>query len=128
MPEYVATLARNERHYSQLEFEARDDGTALAYLRQCYRRQIIPWEPDTETGDADALDPILMLNHCTGRGAQREGVADEMRLPGFVYYGDLKRFAERVAALAKEGAYDDAIETLDDVIREACDLLAGETA
>ena len=128
MPEYVATLAQNERHYSKFEFVAADDEKALAYLRQCQEAGCIPWEPDTETGESDALDPILMLNHCTGRGAQREGVADEMRLPGFVYYGDLKRFAERVAALTKEGAYDDAIETLDDVIREACDLLAGETA
>ena len=76
----------------------------------------------------DALDPILMLDRCTGKGGEREGVADEIRLPGVLYYSDLKRFAHRVAGLAKEGAYDDAIETLDGVIREACDLLAGETA
>jgi hypothetical protein len=128
MPQYVATKAENERHYSKFEFVAADDEKALAYLRQCLEAGCIPWEPDTETGDSDALDPVLMLDRCTGRGAQREGVADEIRLPGILYYTDLKRFAEGVAALAKDGAYDGAIDTLDDIIRQACDLLAGEAA
>ncbi len=126
MPEYVATLAHNERHYSKFEFVAADDEKALAYLQECEKAGCIPWEPDNETEDADALDPVLMLDRCGGKGGTREAVADEILLPGWVYYGDLKRFAERVAALAKEGAYDDAIETLDAVIREASGLLAGE--
>ena len=77
MPEYVATLARNERHYSKWHFEAPDDQKAEAILKECEAAGTIPWEPDDETGDADALDPILWLDRCGGPGEKCEEVACE---------------------------------------------------
>ena len=38
------------------------------------------------------------------------------------YSSPARDFAAKVAALGSEGAYDDAIETLDAVIAEACAL------
>ncbi len=128
MPEYVATLARNERHYSKWHFEAPDDQKAEAILKECEAAGTIPWEPDDETGDADALDPILWLDRCGGPGGTREEVACEIEFPGEVYTRDLNSFAKRVAALAQQDAYVDAGATLNTVIHEAIALLAGAKA
>ncbi len=128
MPEYVATQARNERHYSHWLFTAESDQKAVALLKEGEAAGTIPWGPDEDIGDADALDPILWLDRCGGPGGTREGVADEIELPGWVYYNALKRFAEQVAALAEKGPDADAGEALNTVICDAIALLADAKA
>jgi hypothetical protein len=112
------------RRYSKWEFVAADDEKALAYLMDCQKAGCIPWEAENETGDAGALDPILMLDRCTGRG-ERDDVAEEIRLPRHVYFRDVKAFAEKVAKLADEGAYNSVIDMLEGLIEEARALLKG---
>ena len=123
MPQYVATLALNQRHYSQWEFEAQDDEAARAHLRQRYQEGNIPWEAGDDTGDADAEDPVLFLDRCVQGSAQREEVEGEIELPGFVYFNDLTAFAQKVADLAS--ADKDASATLADLIAEASAILKG---
>jgi len=128
LPEYVATQARNERHYSHWHFTAESDQKAVALLKEGEAAGTIPWEPDDETGDADALDPILWLDRCGGPGEKCEEVACEIEFPGEVYTRDLNSFAKRVAALAQQDACVDAGATLNTVIHEAIALLAGAKA
>ena len=127
MPEYVATLARNERHYSTWEFEAADDEAALAQLKQCEQQGCIPWEPDEDVGEADALDPVLMLDRRIEGTCQREAVEEEMKLPGFVYFSDLKAFAEKVAAFHGQPV-NSLCDTLEALIGEARAILGIEDA
>lgn len=126
MPQYVATLACNERHYSHWEFEAQDDGTARAHLRQRYQEGDIPWEPGEDTGDADAEDPVLFLDRRIEGSSQRQEIEGEIELPGFVYFGDLQRFAQKIASLA--AVPDTASATLADLIAEASAILKGAKA
>ena len=49
MPEYVATLARNERHYSQWLFTAESDQKAVALLKEGEAAGTIPWGPDEDS-------------------------------------------------------------------------------
>ena len=124
MPQYVATLALNQRHYSQWEFEAQDDEAARAHLRQRYQEGNIPWEAGDDTGDADAEDPVLFLDRCVQGSAQREEVEGEIELPGFVYFNDLTAFAQKVADLAATQP-DAAGATLAALAEEAAVILKG---
>ena len=123
MPQYVATLAYNQRHYSQWEFEAQDDEAARARLRQRYQEGNIPWETGDDAGDADAEDPVLHLDRCIQGSARREEVESEIELPGFVYFNDLTAFAQKVAGLAS--ADQDAGGALAALIVEARAILKG---
>ena len=126
MPEYVATFAHNVRRYDRWDFDAADDAKALAYLKECQNESRIPWETSEGSGDADALDPVLSLDRRASKAGELESVAEEVLLPGVIYFNDAVAFVRKVAKLAEEGAYNSVIDTLEGVVEEALALVNGK--
>jgi hypothetical protein len=108
MPDYVATLAS--------EFQAAGDGDARRVLRERETAGSIPWGANGDTAEADVREPIMWLDQRIEGSRQREEVEDEIHLPGVLNYQDAAAFVKKVAALSEEGAYENAIETLDRLI------------
>ena len=119
MPRYRITRTMNERSARAFDFDAADDAEALRLLHD-------------ETGldarlensgvadiiDPDALDEIRCLDKFED-GALLI-LVDELRLKSQMpYSAPSRQFAIKVAELGEEGAYHDAIQTLDALIAEA---------
>jgi len=120
MPFYRVTLAENTRCYRKHDpIEAATPEAAADMARE-----LGAWT-QTEFGDtADAEEPTFFVDECDEDGGRLpNGKTLDLDYPGYVYKADLEQFARKIAALSQEGAYDDAIETLDDLIREASVML-----
>jgi hypothetical protein len=116
MPSYRATRLRNTREAVTYRFSAKDNEEAREVLRD---GDDLPWSGDADIVDPDVTDEVLALDRRKDDG-DWEVVDDEIELPSERPYGRASRnFVDRVARLGEEGAYDDAIETLEEVIAEA---------
>ena len=90
------------------------------------KRRPHPRETSEGTGDADALDPVLSLDRRASKAGELESVAEEVPLPGVIYFNDAVAFVRKVAKLAEEGAYNSVIDTLEGVVEEALALVNGK--
>ena len=116
MPEYRATRFINTREADTYDFTAENDQAARETL---LLNGNLEWSGDADLVDCDVADEILALDRRKDDGSY-EAVEDEIELPGQMPYGQPSRqFALNVAALGEEGAYDDAIETLEKLIEQA---------
>lgn len=119
MPRYRITRMLNERAATTYDFDAADDDEALRLLHDetCLDAAL------ESSGDADVIDPDA-LDETRGLDKFKDGawlmLVDELSLKSQTPYSTPSRaFAAKVAGLGEEGAYDDAIETLDALIAEA---------
>jgi hypothetical protein len=62
MPDYVATLASNQRAYQTWEFQDANDEEARWILREREKAGAIPWDADGDTAEADVREPIMWLD------------------------------------------------------------------
>jgi hypothetical protein len=116
MPGYRATRYMNTREADTCHFTASSDEAARSMLLSGNHPE---WSGDADLIDCDAPDEVLALDRRKEDGAY-ETVADEIQLPGMMPYGQLSReFVVSVAALGEEGAYDNAIDTLEALIEKA---------
>ena len=106
-------------------FDAVSDDQAKEILTTLNEASEMEWE-SCEDSDCDpaAYDETLMLEKWSGDWSDATAgwaaVAEEIVLPSQMpYSGHAIVFVNKVAALRKEGAYHDAIETLEVLIREA---------
>jgi len=112
----------NERSAMKYDFDAADDAEALRLLHDetCLDARL------ESSGDADIIDPDALLDETRGLDKFEDGalliLVDVLRLKSQMpYSAPSRQFALKVAELGEEGAYDDAIETLDALIAEARD-------
>ena len=119
MPRYRITRILNERTATPYDFEAADDEEALRLLHtETCLDGLLESSGDQEYVDPDAIDETRGLDRLDDGAFVM--LIDEIRLKSEMpYSGEARDFAARVAALGEEGAYDDAIETLESVIAEA---------
>jgi hypothetical protein len=119
MPRYRITRTMNERSARTFDFDAADDAEALRLLHdETGLDARLENSGDADIIDPDALDEIRCLDRFED-GALLI-LVDELRLKGQMpYSAPSRQFAVKVAELGEEGAYDDAIETLDALIAEA---------
>ena len=116
MPEYRATRLINTREADTHHFTAESDQAAREMLLLADN---LEWSGDADLVDCDVADEVLALDRRNEDGSY-ETVEDEIELPGQRPYGAAaKMFVRKVADLAGEGAYDDAIQTLIWLIEEA---------
>ena len=122
MPEYRATRFINTREADTYDFSAANDQEALETLLS---RGNLAWSGDADLIDCDVPDAILALDRRKNDGSY-ETVAEEIQLPGQKPYGQPSRdFVWKTAKLGEEGAYSNAIETLQALIEEARALCLG---
>jgi hypothetical protein len=119
MPRYRITRMLNERSATTYDFDAVDDGEALRLLHDetCLDAAL------ESSGDADIVDPDA-LDETRGLDRFEDGawlmLVEELSFKSQMPYSTPSRdFAARIAGLGGEGAYDDAVETLDALIAEA---------
>jgi len=122
MPRYRIVRMQNERSATRFEFDADDDEEAFRLLHD-------ETELDARldsSGDPDAFEPDV-FDETRGLDRLEDGafviLVDEHGLKNQMPYSwEARDFTAKVAALGEEGAYDDAIETLDALIAEARSL------
>jgi len=119
MPLYRITRILNERSATTYDFEAADDDEALRLLHDetCLDPRL------QSSGDADIIDPDA-LDETRSLDRLEDGafllLVDEHCLKSQMPYSAPSReFTAKVARLGEEGAYHDAIKTLDALIAEA---------
>ncbi len=116
MPNYRATRFINTREADTCHFTAENDQAAREVLLS---GDNLNWSGDADLIDCDLPEEVLALDRRNEDGSY-ETVEDEIELPGAMPYASPSRqFVLNVAALAEEGAYDDAIETLERLIEQA---------
>jgi hypothetical protein len=122
MPRYRITRILNERAATPYDFDAADDEEALRLLHTETSLGTFFDNPgDPEYVDPDAIDETRGLDRLDDGAFVM--LVDEIRLKSEMpYSGEARDFAARVAALGEEGAYNDAIETLESIIAEARNL------
>ena len=120
MPRYRITRMVNERTALKFDFDAADDAEAMRLLHDetCLDARL------GSSGDADIIDPDALLDETRCLDKFEDGalliLVNGLRLKSQMPYSAAARdFAAKVAALGAEGAYDDAIETLEALIAEA---------
>ena len=124
MPRYRITRMLNERSAMKFDFDAADDEEALSLLHdETSLDGRLESSCLESSGDADAID-LDALDETRGLDKFEDGallmLVDELRLKSQMPYSAAARdFAAKVAALGEEGAWDDAIETLEALIAEA---------
>ncbi len=122
MPEYRATRFINTREADTYDFSAANDQEALETLLS---RDNLARSGDADLIECDVPDAILALDRRKNDGSY-ETVAEEIELPGHRPYAQPSRdFVWKTAKLGEEGAYSDAIETLQALIEEARALCLG---
>ena len=119
MPRYRIVRMQNERSATRFEFDAADDEEAFRLLHDETELDALL----DSSGDSDAIEPDV-YDEIRGLDRLEDGafviVVDEHCLKNQMPYSfEARDFAAKVAALGEEGAYTDAIETLDAVIAEA---------
>jgi hypothetical protein len=123
MPEYRATRFINTREADTCRFTADNDTVARDMLLSGNHPD---WSGDADLIDCDHPDEVLALDRLGADGSY-ETVDDEIQLPGERPYTRASRqFVLNVAALGEEGAYDDAVETLQRLIETARALCGKE--
>jgi len=116
MPRYRITRSMNERSATTFDFDAADDEEALRLLHDetCLDARL----NDAGIVDSDILDETRSLDKYEDGAFLM--LVDELCLKSQMPYSAPSRdFAAKVAELGEEGAYHDAIETLDALITEA---------
>jgi 23S rRNA U2552 (ribose-2'-O)-methylase RlmE/FtsJ len=119
MPRYRITRMLNERSAMKYDFDAADDEEAFRILHnETCLDTLLESSDDADVVDSDALDETRGLDRLDDSAFVM--LVDEHCLKNQMPYSSPARdFAAKVAALGDEGAYTDAIETLDAVITEA---------
>ncbi len=116
MPEYRAIRFINTREPDSCYFSAENGEAARAILLSATHPG---WSGDADLVDCDVTGEVLALDRRKAGGAY-ETVEDEIPLPGEMPYGQPSRdFVFKAAKLGGEGAYGDAVETLERLIEEA---------
>ena len=122
MPRYRIVRMQNERSATKFEFDAAGDEEAFRLLHDetCLDALL------ESSGDADIIEPEV-YDEIRGLDRLEDGafviLVEEHGLKNQMPYSwEARDFAAKVAALGEEGAYDDAIETLDALIAEARSL------
>lgn len=119
MPRYRITRMLNERSAMKYDFDAADDEEAFRILHnETCLDTLLESSNDADTVDPDALDETRGLDRLDD-GAFVMLVDEHCLKSQMPYSSPARDFAAKVAALGSDGAYDDAIETLDAVITEA---------
>ena len=119
MPRYRITRMLNERSAMKYDFDAADDEEALRLLRtETCLDTLLESSDAADNIDPDALDETRGLDRLDD-GAFVMLVDEHCLKSQMPYSSPARDFAAKVAALGEEGAYTDAIETLDAVITEA---------
>jgi hypothetical protein len=119
MPRYRIVRMQNERSATKFEFDAADDEEAFRLLHDETELDALL----DSSGDSDAIEPDV-YDEIRGLDRLEDGafvmLVDEHALKNQMPYSfEARDFAAKVAALGEEGAYDDAIETLEALIAEA---------
>jgi hypothetical protein len=110
---------QNERSATKFEFDAADDEEAFRLLHDETELDALL----DSSGDSDAIEPDV-YDEIRGLDRLEDGafvmLVEEHCLKNQMPYSlEARDFAAKVAALGAEGAYDDAIETLEALIAEA---------
>lgn len=123
MPKYRGTRAYNIREYEWLDFEAPDDAAARQMLLSG-QLEDENWEDSDNSRDiATTRDEVFMLDRLDEHNIPKV-VEDEIPIPSERPYSvEAREFVDKVAALAQEGAYVNATDTLDALIHEALALI-----
>ena len=130
MPHYRIVRMQNERSATNFEFDAAGDEEAFRLLRdETCLDALLESSSEPDSIEPDVYDEIRGLDRLED-GAFVMLVDEHCLKNQMPYSFEARDFAAKVAALGEEGAYTDAIETLDAVIAEARALcgLAGLTA
>ncbi|MBJ7532640.1 hypothetical protein JDN40_00635, partial [Rhodomicrobium vannielii ATCC 17100] len=128
MPRYRITRMQNERSATRFDFDATDDGEAMRLLHDeaCLDARF------ENSGDADAIEPDVFDETRGLDRLEKQGpvmLIDELSLKSQMPYSrEARDFTLKVAKLGEEGAYDDAVEALSDLIAEARRLCGLEDA
>jgi len=119
MPRYRITRMLNERSAMKYDFDAADDEEAFRILHnETCLDTLLEGSDEADTVDPDALDETRGLDRLDD-GAFVMLVDEHCLKSQMPYSSPARDFAAKVAALGEEGAYNDAVETLDAVITEA---------
>ncbi len=122
MPQYRVTRTHNICEADTCGFSAVNDETALKILLSG-RHPL--WSGNANLVECDFPDETLSLDRRKNDGSY-ETIAEQIQLPGQKPYGQPSRdFVWKTAKLGEEGAYSDAIETLQALIEEARALCLG---
>ena len=123
MLEYRATRLINTREADTYDFTAANDEEALKLLLSA---SDIEWGGDADLVDCDCPDEVLALDRRNSDGSY-DILHDVIELPGQKPYASPSRdFVLSVAALGEEGAYGNAIDTLEALIEKARALCGHE--
>jgi hypothetical protein len=110
MPEYRAIRFINTREPDTCYFSAENGEAARAMLLSGAHPG---WSGDADLVECDVTGEVFALDRRKAGGAY-ETVEDEIPLPGEKSNGQPSRdFVSKAAKLGAEGAYDDALETLE---------------
>ena len=123
MPEYRATRFVNTREADTCHFTADDDQAARAMLLAGDHPD---WSGDADLVDCDFPDEVFALDRRCADGSYKTVEEEILSASCLPYGGGARDFVLLVAALGEEGAYDDAIETLDQLIASARTLCGRE--
>jgi len=119
MPRYRITRMLNKRSAMKYDFDAADDEEAFRILHnETCLDTLLESSDAADNIDPDALDETRGLDRLDD-GAFVMLVDEHCLKSQMPYSSPARDFAAKVAALGEEGAYTDAIETLDAVITEA---------
>ena len=125
MPEYRATRFVNTREADTCHFTAESDEAARKMLLAGNHPD---WSGDADLIDCDFPDEVIALERRCADGSY-ETIEEEILSDDSMPYGQAARdFVLLVASLGEEGAYDDAIETLDRLIESARTLCGRDSA
>jgi hypothetical protein len=119
MPHYRIVRMQNERSATNFEFDAAGDEEAFRLLRdETCLDALLESSSEPDSIEPDVYDEIRGLDRLED-GAFVMLVDEHCLKNQMPYSFEARDFAAKVAALGEEGAYDDAIETLEALIAEA---------
>ena len=122
MPRYRIVRMQNERSATKFEFDAAGDEEAFRLLHdETCLDALLESSGEPDSIEPDVYDEIRGLDRLED-GAFAILVEEHALKNQMPYSWEAREFAAKVAALGEEGAYDDAIETLDALIAEARSL------
>ena len=118
-PQYMALRSSNRRETEYMLFRADSDETAVQEILEREAAGDTDWNGvEDDNGIADAPDVEISVRR--REDGKWRAIASGVRVAeDRPYTDDARALARELAALAKEGAYDDAVEKLDEMIRKA---------
>jgi hypothetical protein len=123
MPEYRATRFVNTRDAVTAHFTAGNDEAARAMLLAGNHPD---WSGDADLIDCDFPDEVFALDRRCADGSYETVEEELLSVSSLPYGGAARDFVHLVASLGDEGAYDDAVETLERLIESARTLCGHE--